>query len=204
LGPLPPGMPRALGPRAQMQLGAAWEPTAAPAHPDPLAASPMSGAPDAARAEAGSACAEPERWAPAGRCAALAGPASREDAAGAGPASAPGARPRLAPRRAPLPSWAEALPPLGTELARLDRAAADLILRLLAYDPARRGPQGSRTTRDGGQAVRGMSVCTGCDTTGAQALRCWAASSRACRRCLCLKPYRRYGWSQNAFRCSTA
>jgi len=143
LGPLPPGMPRAPGPRAQMQLGAAWEPAAAPAHPDPLAASPAHGAPNAARTGAGGACTESEPREPAGSCAALVGAAGAGP--GAGPASAPGARPRLAPRRAPLPSWAEALPPLGTELARLDRAAADLILRLLAYDPARRGPQGSRT-----------------------------------------------------------
>ena len=43
------------------------------------------------------------------------------------------------PRRAPLLSWAEALPPLGAELARVDRTAADLILRLLDHDPARCG-----------------------------------------------------------------
>ena len=48
-------------------------------------------------------------------------------------------RPRVVPRRAPLLSWAEALPPLGAELARVDRTAADLILRLLDHDPARCG-----------------------------------------------------------------
>lgn len=46
----------------------------------------------------------------------------------------------LVPRREPLPSWAEALPPLGAELARVDRTAADLILRLLSLNPARRAP----------------------------------------------------------------
>ena len=52
------------------------------------------------------------------------------------PAKDPGTT--FVPRREPLPSWAEALPPLGAELARMDRTAADLILRLLAFDPARR------------------------------------------------------------------
>ena len=53
-----------------------------------------------------------------------------------GPTKDPGTV--LVPRREPLPSWAEALPPLGAELACVDRTAADLILRLLAFDPARR------------------------------------------------------------------
>jgi hypothetical protein len=174
LGPLPPGVPRAPGPHASMQPGAAWELTAAPAHPDSLAASPASGAPDAARAGTGGACAEPERRTPAGSCVHLAGPAGREGAAGAGagagPGGAPGARPRLAPRQAPLPSWAEALSPLGAELARLDRAAADLILRLLAYDPARRGPRGVRRN-----PVRGA----GCEA-GSQFAA--AAEQLACER----------------------
>ncbi|KAK9826879.1 hypothetical protein WJX81_003020 [Elliptochloris bilobata] len=46
--------------------------------------------------------------------------------------------PAMVPGRGLLASWAEALPPLGAELARVDRSAADLILRLLAWDPARR------------------------------------------------------------------
>ena len=52
----------------------------------------------------------------------------------------------LVARREPLPSWAEALPPLGAELARVDRSAADLILRLLIFDPARHAsaPRGGR------------------------------------------------------------
>ena len=54
------------------------------------------------------------------------------------PLPASGAGTGVVPRREPLPSWAEALPPLGAELARVDRSAADLILRLLAFDPARR------------------------------------------------------------------
>lgn len=130
LGPLPPHLRRAPGPggRHAARAGAA----AAGAHPDPCPQPPPPWRPQPAaavpaRSAGGAGC--------DGRGGGLGNPSETLPSPGVGLVAA--AAPGLVPRRGPLPSWAEALPPLGRELAAVSREAADLVLRLLDYDAAR-------------------------------------------------------------------